>query len=99
VIAQVIGCADCTGRKKLKLNNAERRKRKSMKKILLKGLMSVAVSSCAAMLHGASMTASDVVVENARFKLTIGADAVVKSLVAKHSGEKLLSMHDPVAIC
>ena len=38
---------------------------------------------------------SDVVVENARLKLTIGEDAVAKSLVMKATGEELLDLRDP----
>ena len=37
----------------------------------------------------------DVIIENARFRLTIGADAITKSLVAKSTGEELLDLRDP----
>ena len=70
-----------------------------MKKSSLKRLVFAAMSVCAVMLYGASKNADDVAIENARFRLTIGADAIVKSLVAKHNGEELLSKHDPVPFC
>ena len=48
-----------------------------MKKSSLKRLVFAAMSVCAVMLYGASKNADDVVIENARFRLTIGADAIV----------------------
>ena len=36
----------------------------------------------------------DVVIENARFKLVIGADATAKSLVVKATGEEMLDAHE-----
>ena len=38
---------------------------------------------------------SDIVIENARFRLTIGGDAIAKSLVHKATGEELLDLRDP----
>ena len=37
----------------------------------------------------------DITIENARFRLTIGADAITKSLVHKATGEELLDLRDP----
>ena len=36
----------------------------------------------------------DVVIENSRFKLVIGADATAKSLVVKATGEEMLDVHE-----
>jgi hypothetical protein len=63
------------------------------------GILSAVAMAAVLTLSGGVKNAGDVVVENARFKLTIGADAIVKSLVAKHNGEELLSKHDPVPFC
>jgi len=50
-----------------------------------------AVALCTA----AEKRGNDMVVENARFRLVIGADATAKSLVAKGSGEEMLDVRDP----
>jgi hypothetical protein len=70
-----------------------------MKKMAFPAMVSAAVAFFALALHGAADAGKDVVVENGRFRLTIGGDAIVKSLVAKASGEELLSSRDPVAFC
>lgn len=41
----------------------------------------------------------DIIIENQRFRLTIGSDAIVKSLVAKHSGEELLFKNQGISLC
>ena len=57
-------------------------------------LVAVCVIAAAA-CNAAEGCCDDIVVENARFKLVLGADATVKSLVARGSGEGLLDMRDP----
>lgn len=54
-----------------------------------------AACAFAAACAAAERRGDDIVVENARFRLVIGADATAKSLVAKGSGEELLDMRDP----
>ena len=44
------------------------------------------------LLAGWAETAPDVVIENARFKLVLGADARAKSLVVKETGEEMLDV-------
>lgn len=44
-------------------------------------------------LTGFSASAQDVLLSNARFRLTIGEDAVAKSLTLKETGEELLDLH------
>jgi len=57
----------------------------------------------AASLMAASVFAgvvfADVTVENARMRLTVGDDAVVRSLVLKETGEELLSADEPMPLC
>ena len=60
-----------------------------------KSWLSAACAFAAAACAAAERRGDDIVVENARFRLVIGADATAKSLVAKGSGEELLDMRDP----
>lgn len=39
-----------------------------------------------------------IIIENRRFKLTVGSNALVKSLIAKHSGEELLMQEQNIAL-
>ena len=52
------------------------------------GLWRRAVGCLAAVSLAALAASGDVVLENARLRLTLGDDAVVKSLVVKPSGEE-----------
>ena len=61
-----------------------------------KSLLSAACAFAAALCAAAEKCGDDIVVENARFRLVIGADAAAKSLVAKGSGEELLDLRDPM---
>ena len=53
----------------------------------------------AALAIAAATASADVVVENMRFRLVIGDDAVVKSLRYKTTGEELLDLRDPTPFC
>ena len=59
----------------------------------MRTLLSVAACTVAAVCVAG--TSPDVVLENARFRLKIGADAIAKSLVSKTTGEELLDLRDP----
>ena len=59
-----------------------------------KSCLAAACAIAAAACNAAERCCDDIVVENARFKLVLGADATAKSLVAKGSGEELLDMRD-----
>jgi len=60
-----------------------------------KGIFSVVVA-CATFAVLAA--APDVVIENARFKLTIGADARAKSLLVKATGEEMLDLREDIPV-
>ena len=62
-----------------------------MKKIMIATLAATAAIAAPA----ASANQPDIVVENARFRLVVGADAIAKSLVSKATGEELLELRDP----
>ena len=70
-----------------------------MKRKSLTRMLSMAAAFFTMALNGAASVEKDIVVENGRFKLTIGGNAIVKSLVSKANGEELLSHRDPVAFC
>ena len=52
-----------------------------------------------AVLFAPAAASADVVVENLRFRLEIGDDAIVKSLRYKTTGEELLDLRDPTPFC
>ena len=60
-----------------------------MRKLIVAGMMCGAV---AASLHG------DIVLENARLRLTLGDDAVVKSLTVKPSGEECIDATERLSL-
>ncbi len=62
-----------------------------MKNIVIATLAATAAIAAPA----ASANQPDIVVENARFRLVVGADAIAKSLVSKKTGEELLELRDP----
>ena len=62
-----------------------------MKKIVIATIAAAAAIAAPA----ASANQPDIVVENARFRLVVGADAIAKSLVSKSTGEELLDLRDP----
>ena len=70
-----------------------------MKRKSLTRMLSMAAAFFTMALNGAASVEKDIVIENVRFKLTIGGNAIVKSLVSKANGEELLSHRDPVAFC
>ena len=41
---------------------------------------------------------ADILLENARFRLAVGEDAVVRSLTLKATGEELLDLRDPTPL-
>ncbi|MFA7172333.1 MAG: hypothetical protein WC340_02790 [Kiritimatiellia bacterium] len=68
------------------------------KKLFLAFTLAICAAGCALCNSGYTPAAGDVTVENPRFKLILGANCVVKTLVLKQTGEECIDSGDGVTL-